>query len=88
MREVWAKTWDVNVASTQVMTHHFIPLLLKSDDPRIAFMASGTSSLVNSEGTLSPANVAPPKGWPKQPGLSLPAYRSSKSGMNMMMRYV
>ena len=30
-------------------------------------------------------NKHPPKGWPKT-GLNIPAYRSSKTGMNMMMR--
>jgi NAD(P)-dependent dehydrogenase (short-subunit alcohol dehydrogenase family) len=30
-------------------------------------------------------NRNPPKGWPKS-SFSVPAYRSSKTGMNMMMR--
>ncbi|KAJ4128311.1 hypothetical protein NW754_002303 [Fusarium falciforme] len=85
MRQVWAKSWDVNVVSTNVMTHQFVPLLLSSDDPRIAFIASGTSSLTTSSGPSLVINKSPPKGWPKD-AFSLPAYRSSKTGMNMMMR--
>jgi len=86
MREVWSQSWDVNVVSTNFITHQFVPLLLNSDDPRIAFMASGTSSLTTSEGLSLAINKSPPKGWPKD-AFSLPAYRSSKTGMNMMMRY-
>lgn len=87
MREMWSKSWDVNVVSTNVMTHEFIPLLLESADPRLLFMASGTSSLANTEAMALAIDRSPPKGWPKtSPGL--PAYRSCKSGMNMMMRYV
>ncbi|RMJ18428.1 hypothetical protein BHE90_001307 [Fusarium euwallaceae] len=85
MRDMWSETWNVNVVSTNVITHQFVPLLLNSDDPRLVFMASGTSSLAN---TMSPAlaiNKSPPKGWPKDQ-FSLPAYRSAKTGMNMMMR--
>lgn len=85
MREVWSQSWDVNVVSTNFITHQFVPLLLSSDDPRIAFMASGTSSLTTSEGLSLAINKSPPKGWPKD-AFSLPAYRSSKTGMNMMMR--
>lgn len=32
-----------------------------------------------------PVNHSPAKGWPKQ-ALMVPAYRSSKTGLNMMMR--
>ena len=90
MREAWTKSWDVNVTSTHVITHRFIPLLLESDDPRLVFLASGTSSLANSESPHIPVNAVPPKGWPKPPGpkAGMPAYRSAKAGLNMMMRCV
>ena len=67
------------------MTHTFVPLLLKSTDPRLLFITSGTSTLTETEDQKIFLNKVPAKGWPKQ-GFSIPAYRSSKTGMNMMMR--
>ncbi|KAF4633507.1 hypothetical protein G7Y89_g4612 [Cudoniella acicularis] len=87
MRELWDKSWSVNTTGTQIFTHTFVPLLLKSSDPRLLFIASGTSTLEGSEDTVLPMNISPPKGWPKEPSsFGFGAYRSSKSGMNMMMR--
>jgi NAD(P)-dependent dehydrogenase (short-subunit alcohol dehydrogenase family) len=72
------------------MTDKFVPLLLKSGDPRLLFIASGTSSMAGTDVLQMPINQIPPKGWPKSmnPGTYFPAYRSSKAGMNMMMRSV
>jgi NAD(P)-dependent dehydrogenase (short-subunit alcohol dehydrogenase family) len=67
------------------MTNTFIPLLLKSTDPRLLFITSGTSTLTETEDLKNFLSKAPAKGWPKQ-GFSFAAYRSSKTGMNMMMR--
>lgn len=87
-REMWNKTYDVNVTGTHLLTWTFAPLLLESSDPRLMFIASGTSSLTTSENPDFPVNRQPSKGWPKTlTNLDLPAYRSSKTGMNMMMRY-
>lgn len=85
MREMWNKSWDVNTTGTYILTHTFVPLLLKSSDPRLLFITSGTSTLAETDNTTLPVNKSPAKGWPKQ-GLSVTAYRSSKTGMNMMMR--
>ena len=90
-REVWNKTWDVNVSGAQVMTELFMPLLLKSNDPRLIFITSGTACLTETEVTDNPMleriNAAPAAGWPKDPKTSRhPAYRTCKSGVNMMMR--
>ncbi|KAM5523899.1 short chain dehydrogenase [Fusarium oxysporum f. sp. phaseoli] len=86
-REMWNKTYDVNVTGTHLLTWTFAPLLLESSDPRLMFIASGTSSLTTSEHPDFPVNRQPSKGWPKTlTNLDLPAYRSSKTGMNMMMR--
>ncbi|KAH7186226.1 uncharacterized protein B0J16DRAFT_372887 [Fusarium flagelliforme] len=88
-REMWNKTYDVNVTGTHILTWSFAPLLLKSDDPRLMFIASGTSSLAGSENPDFPVNNQPSKGWPKTlNNFHLPAYRSSKTAMNMMMRYL
>jgi NAD(P)-dependent dehydrogenase (short-subunit alcohol dehydrogenase family) len=87
-RDMWNKTYDVNVTGTHILTWNFAPLLLESSDPRLMFIASGTSSLAGSENKDMPINNPPSKGWPKTlNNFHLPAYRSSKTGMNMMMRY-
>ncbi|KAM0227878.1 hypothetical protein ACHAPO_011167 [Fusarium lateritium] len=86
-RDIWNKTYDVNVTGTHILTWTFAPLLLKSSDPRLMFIASGTSSLNTSFDPKFPVNHQPAKGWPKKlSNFDLPAYRSSKTGMNMMMR--
>jgi NAD(P)-dependent dehydrogenase (short-subunit alcohol dehydrogenase family) len=87
-KELWTKSWAVNTVGTQIMTETFVPLLLKSEDPRLLFLASGTSSLAVTQNPDFHLNKSPAKGWPKDKtaGPSFAAYRSSKAGMNMMMR--
>ena len=87
IRQAWNKSWDVNISGTQVMTHTFAPLLLKSAHPRLLFLTSGTASLDESFNEERYYNKAPPKGWPK-PAMTfaLASYRSSKTGLNMMVR--
>ena len=90
-REMWNKTWDVNVSGTQIMTEHCIPLLLKSENPRLIFMTSGTASLEETGKMdvpiLQRINAAPAAGWPKESNTNGRAsYRSCKTGLNMMMR--
>ena len=93
MREGWNASWDTNVAGTQVLTTLAVPLLLKSKDPRLIFMTSGTSTMTetvlkeDSSEMLKRINGSPAKGWPKAGGANpITAYRSSKAGLNMMMR--
>lgn len=88
MRQIWNQTWNVNTAGTQIMTSIFVPLLLQSTDPRLLFITSGTSTLAGSENLDLPINRVPAKGWPKSgpPQSNVPAYRSAKTGLNMMMR--
>ncbi|KAF2096235.1 NAD(P)-binding protein [Rhizodiscina lignyota] len=85
MRDMWNKSWSVNTTGTFILTHTFVPLLLKAVDPRLLFITSGTSTLAESGNTALPVNKPLAKGWPKQ-SLGIPAYRSAKTGMNMMMR--
>ena len=89
MREAWNASWNVNTVGTQIMTSTFVPLLLKSHDPRLLFLASGTATLTGTDNFNLPINKIPAAGWPKT-GLAangnIGAYRSSKCGMNMMMR--
>lgn len=88
IREAWNASWDVNVAGTQVMTYTFAPLLLKSRQPRLLFVTSGTSSLIETEtSNMNGINSSPAAGWPKDPGSQrICSYRSAKTGLNMMMR--
>jgi NAD(P)-dependent dehydrogenase (short-subunit alcohol dehydrogenase family) len=81
---MWNKSWDVNVSGTFVTTHTFVPLLLQSSDPRLIFITSGTSALAEHGNQALAVNKPPPAGWPKK-ALMIPAYRSSKSGLNMVM---
>ena len=70
------------------MTTVFMPILLRSSNPRLLFITSGTSTLAGADNLALAVNKHPPKGWPKTDRMTLgvPAYRSSKTGMNMMMR--
>lgn len=94
IRETFNASWDVNVSGTQVLTALAVPLLLKSADPRLLFVTSGTSSLYEtvSENCTDAAlaariNSSPEKGWPKPSGgLPITSYRSTKTGLNMLMR--
>lgn len=91
IREAFNASWDVNVSGTHVLTSLAVPLLLKSSDPRLMFVTSGTSTMAETERNDMPnlqrINAAPPKGWPKDSGNNpLTAYRSSKAGLNMVMR--
>ena len=92
IREAWNVSWDVNVAGAEVVTHTFMPLLLKSSDPRLMFLTSGTASLSETERFDNPMyqrlNGSPSAGWPKSSAEVNPisSYRSTKVGLNMMMR--
>lgn len=95
VREAFNASWDTNVSGTQVLTTFAIPLLLKSSDPRLMFITSGTSSLSETEPEnwgdlahmLGRINAAPEKGWPKGGEINpITSYRSTKTGLNMLMR--
>lgn len=81
-REAWNRSWDVNVTGAHVMTTTFLPLLIKSADPRLIFVTSGASSLTDAADRNNRWNVVPPAGLPKP--LSPVSYRSAKSGLNML----
>ncbi|KAI0599548.1 hypothetical protein F4775DRAFT_115430 [Biscogniauxia sp. FL1348] len=91
LREGFNASWNTNVTGTHVLTTLAMPLLLKSADPRLMFVTSGTSTLTETERLDNPnlvrINTSPPAGWPKPTaGMQLTAYRSSKTGLNMLMR--
>ena len=89
-REMWNQSWNINTVGTQIMTSTFIPLLLQTSNPRLLFLTSGGSTLAGTENMALAMNRYSPKGWPKSnfdgKSYNVPAYRSSKTGMNMMMR--
>lgn len=82
---MWNTSWNVNVSGTQILTSTFIPLLLQGSNSRLLFITSGTSSLAGIENQALAVNQYPPKGWPKT-AFAIPAYRSAKTGLNMLMR--
>lgn len=82
---MWNKSWDVNVTGTNVLTYTLAPLLIASTNPRLLFITSGTANLTDHGNQALPINLSPEKGWPK-PTLFVPAYRSAKTGLNMLMR--
>ncbi|QYT03387.1 hypothetical protein H0G86_010348 [Trichoderma simmonsii] len=85
LREAWNKSWAVNTVGSHVVSSVFTPLLLKSADPRLIFIASGTATLHGQTKEERFTDRAPAKGWSKEE-LGWSAYRSAKTGMNMMMR--
>ena len=83
-REAWGKAWDVNVIGAYAMTSTFLPLLIKSSDPRLLFVTSGLSSIKIASDSSHPRYQNPPAGWPKQ-HMGQMSYKSAKAGLNMMM---
>lgn len=94
IRDAFNASWDTNVSGTHVLTHLAIPLLVKSSDPRLMFVTSGTSSISETDPEnwgnmqhLARLNASPEKGWPKQKEVNpVTSYRSTKAGLNMLMR--
>ncbi|KAK5709567.1 hypothetical protein LTR17_019651 [Elasticomyces elasticus] len=90
IREAFNASWDTNVSGTHVLTTLAMPLLFKSSNPRLLFVTSGTSSLIETElfeGIHARINAAPDAGWPKGGQLNpLTSYRSTKTGLNMLMK--
>ncbi|KAI9148735.1 Short-chain dehydrogenase/reductase eupG [Paramyrothecium foliicola] len=90
-REAFAASWDTNVTGTHILTTLAVPLLLKSTEPKILFITSGTSSISDTErfdvANVARINASPPKGWPKPATApSYTCYRTSKTGFNMLVR--
>ncbi|KAK4163898.1 hypothetical protein QBC43DRAFT_54952 [Cladorrhinum sp. PSN259] len=84
LRDSFLNSYNTNVASVAVITSTFLPLLLKSPDPRILFISGlGTfSSAVKGQIPLPP-NL--PLGWPKGLTFETVAYRCTKTSLNMLM---
>ncbi|WWC61906.1 uncharacterized protein I303_104492 [Kwoniella dejecticola CBS 10117] len=94
-REIFQKTFEINVTGTHLFTHTFIPLLLNSPDGTLLFLTSGSASLTRTEDKEFSLNESPPSGWPKPTSTSGPgrgggggylSYKTSKVALNMIMR--
>ncbi|KAF1995814.1 NAD(P)-binding protein [Amniculicola lignicola CBS 123094] len=83
LRESFTKAYDTNVAGTNVLTHTFIPLLLKSSDPRLIFVA-GLANITLASQKYFPTPPLP-AGWPKNIDFETIGYRCSKVALNMLM---
>jgi NAD(P)-dependent dehydrogenase (short-subunit alcohol dehydrogenase family) len=65
------------------MTATFIPLLLKSTDPRLIFVTG--LSAINQAGEKYFPTPPQPAGWPKKIDFETIGYRCSKTALNMLM---
>ncbi|KAL6712730.1 hypothetical protein ACLMJK_009668 [Lecanora helva] len=83
LRESFTKAYDVNVAGANVMTHTFMPLLLKSTDPRLIFVAGLAN--INRTGKAYFPTPPQPAGWPKKVDFETIGYKCSKLALSMLM---
>ncbi len=83
LRESFNKAYDVNVSGTNVVTHTMMPLLFKSNDPRLIFI-TGLSSMNQASKAYFPTPPQP-AGWPKPPlSFETIGYRATKCALNML----
>lgn len=83
LRDCFNKAYDVNVTGANVMAWTFMPLLLKSSDPRLIFVAGLSMMTVVNSGPYFPTPPQP-AGWPKKIDFETIGYRCSKTALNML----
>ena len=83
LRECFNKAYDTNLTGAHVVTYTFVPLLLKSSDPRLLFVA-GLSMLTQAAEKYFPTPPLP-AGWPKNVNFETIAYRCTKTALSMLM---
>lgn len=83
LRESFNKSYDLNVSGANVVTWTFMPLLLKSTDPRLIFVA-GLSQMTQAAESYFPTPPQP-AGWPKKLEFDTIGYRCSKTALSMLM---
>ena len=81
-RELFNKTYDLNVSGAVIVSETFMPLLLESAD---VFLTCGQSSLHNFSTEGMPLPPPPAPGLPKTNELDGTAYRASKAALNFIM---
>ncbi|KAL6235518.1 hypothetical protein BDW75DRAFT_230245 [Aspergillus navahoensis] len=72
-----------NVTGATVLTHTLAPLLIKSSDPRLLFIA-GLSMMAVAMKKYFPTPPLP-AGWPKKADFATIGHRCSKTALNMLM---
>lgn len=83
LRECFTKAYDVNIAGTNVLTTTFIPMLLKSSNPRLIFVPG--LSHINEAGEAYFPTPPQPAGRPKKIDFEVIGYRCSRTALNMLM---
>ena len=83
LRDCFNKAYAVNVTGATIMTHVSVPLLLKSSDPRLLFVAGLFQMIVASEKYFPTPPL--PAGWSKKMDFETIGYRLSKTALNMVM---
>ncbi|KAK4244955.1 NAD(P)-binding protein [Corynascus novoguineensis] len=83
LRSCFTDAYNLNVAGTHVLTHTFVPLLLKSANPRLVFV-TGLSHITKAAESYFPTPPLP-AGWPKPVGFETIGYRCSKTALNALM---
>lgn len=85
LRDCFNRAYDVNVTGAHVTSWTMMPLLLKSQDPRLIFVAGLSQiTVVNQEGAKYFPTPPLPAGWPKQVEFETIGYRCSKTALNML----
>jgi len=84
LRDTFNKAYDVNVTGAHVTSFEFMPLLLKSSDPRLLFVAGLSMMTQVAKGPYWPTPPLP-AGWPKKVEFETIGYRCSKTALNMLM---
>ncbi|ETS80032.1 hypothetical protein PFICI_07561 [Pestalotiopsis fici W106-1] len=83
LRECYNKAYNINVTGANVVTWTFMPLLLKSAEPRLLFVA-GLSQMTAAVDNYFPTPPQP-AGWPKKIDFETIGYRCSKTALSMLM---
>lgn len=84
LRDLFRRTYEVNVFGAGAVTESFIPLLSNSEKPNIIFVSSHTGSLALAE-TGSTTFQGRLVGDAKFKLPSFPIYRSSKAALDMLL---
>lgn len=83
LRDCFNKAYDTNVTGTHVTSWTMMPLLLKSANPRLIFVAGLAQITIADKGPYFPTPEQP-AGWPKKIDFETIGYRCSKVALNML----
>lgn len=86
-REIFNRSYDVNVTGAHLLTTALAGSLIRSPNPRLLFISSSLGSLALTEDSSSWSNQAPTAGWPKAPHATFAGYNNTKAAVNLLMRF-